>query len=266
MNSNVSPAINQKENNIFNGEFEESEENYIKINSKSNFEISNSEESKNKLSEILKYDEELMDEQFPTDKISEIFFKRLFPKSEQKAILISKYISKKIMKTKQVTNGLIEHILQHFLKERTSLAYTKKLLLDKETIKNIGYILCYLYSKFDDYKINSLKDLKKNLGADSSKNLAQNIVNEFLKFCGEKGKFPTDCSIMKFLKYLEKDYICLLPSEFIFLMNIFDVIDFLEINMDITLDSSNENKKQDFYLFIITQLNIHFLTNMTKEI
>ena len=245
--------------NLFGLESQDYEENYIKINTKNNFDKYNSEESNKKLKEILKYVDELAEEKSTTENVSLIFLEKLFPKCEKKGFLISKSISKKLMKSKNITKEIINEKLKYFFDKRIEFRYSKKFILDKENINILGYILCYSYSKFNDFKIYQKKDLSNNVKMSKT----ADALNDFYSYCNENGVSPIDCSILDFLE--SKNNIYLLPGEFKFLINIFDFINILEIDMNIEINKLEEDYDDDFYLFIITLLNIHFLTNSTNH-
>ena len=232
------------------------QENYIKINTKNQFEIYNSEESKKKLNEILNYIEELVEED-SNEEMSQNFLDKLFPKGKRVAFIISKLISKKI--NKKISKRIVGEKLDFFFQNRIEFRYSKKLILTKENINNIGYILCYSYSKFEDLNINSKKDLK-NFISHSDK---IDVLNDFFSYCNAKGKSPQDMDILNFLEKKDiKDY--LLPGAFLFLICCFDYINILELDMNV-INECRQMNKEDFYLFIITILNIHYLVTKTDR-
>ena len=244
--------------NIFGIEETEEVEEYLKINTKNNFDIYNSKESKKKLNEIIKYVEELINNS-SSDTISQLFLEKLFPKCQKRAFLISKLISKRIMKSKNMSRKLIEEKIKYFFDKRVDLRYSKKLVLDKNNINNLGYILSYSYSKFETFNILG----KKHLNNYVQMSKKTDTINDFYKNCNEIGKSPIDNSILDFLE--SKNHIYLLPGEFIFLINILECIQILEIDMNIEIDQLKGDHDDDFYLFIITLLNIHFLAILTNQ-
>ena len=255
------PSIKDKSAlfNLFGLENQDYEENYLKINTKNNFEIYNPEESNKKLKEIIKYVDELAEEKSTTENVSLIFLEKLFPKCEKKGFLISKSISKKLMKSKNITSETIDEKLKYFFDKRIEFRYSKKCILDKENINILGYILCYSYSKFEDFKINQKKDLTNCVKM--SKKV--DALNDFYCYCNDNGFSPMDCSILDFLE--TKNNIYLLPGEFKFLINIFDFVNTLEIDMNIEINKLEEDYDDDFYLFIITLLNMHYLSYSTTH-
>ena len=226
------------------------QENYIKINTKNQFEIYNSEESNKKLKEIFNYIEELVDE-YSNEEMSQNFLDKLFPKGKRIAFLISKLISKKMMK--KISKTLIEEKLVYFFQKRIELRYSKKLILTKENINNIGYIICYSFSKFEDSNINNKNDLKSFISHSGK----INVLSDFFGYCNDKGKSPQDENILNFLEKKDiKEY--LLPGVFLFLICCFDYINILELDMNV-INECSKKPNEDFYLFIITILNIHYL-------
>ena len=245
-----------KKNIIYIKSDEIEQENFIKINTKNQFEIYNSEESKKKLNEILNYIEDLVDEE-SNEEMSQNFLDKLFPKGKRVAFLISKLISKKLIK--KISKKMIGEKLDFFFQNRIEFRYSKKLILTKENINNIGYILCYSFSKFEDSNVNDKRDLK-NFISHSDK---INVLNDFFSYCNEKSKSPQDTNILEFLEKKDiKDY--LLPGAFLFLICCFDYINILEFDMNV-INECKQMSKVDFYLFIITILNIHYLVTKTDR-
>ena len=104
-----------KKNIIYIKSDEIEQENFIKINTKNQFEIYNSEESKKKLNEILNYIEELVDEE-SNEEMSQNFLDKLFPKGKRVAFLISKLISKKLVK--KISKKMIGEKLDFFFSKQ----------------------------------------------------------------------------------------------------------------------------------------------------
>ena len=148
---------------------------------------------------------------------------------------------------------MVEEKLDFFFQNRMLFRYSKKLILTKENINNIGFILCYSYSKFENSNINNKKDLKNFISLSEK----IDVLNDFFSYCNDKGKSPQDMNIFDFLEKKDiKDY--LLPGAFLFLIGCFDYINILELDMNV-INESRKMSKEDFYLFIITILNIHYL-------
>ena len=236
---------NQDEENIEEG-------NYLKINTKNQFDIYNTEESSKKLSEIINYVDDLInEEQSSQDSIWKTILDKLFPKCKREGFLISKLISK--LFSKKLTRAAVESKLDYFFQNRVEIKYNKKLVLNKDNIYNIGYILCYSYSKFDSFRITG-NDILKRVLANSAKDKI-NVITDFYTDCNKRRKSPLDSKIFDFFeKNTNKYYI---PGIFLFLVNCFESINIIEIDMDFNM--SNTQSSDDFYLFIITLLNTHHL-------
>ena len=233
------------------------EENYLKINTNNQFDIYDTEESDKKLNEIINYAEDLIQVKSNKEMLRK-FVEYLFPKCEREPFIISKYISKKLIKSKKITKKAIEEKIEFFYSKRIELRYSQKYILTKENINNIGYILCYSYSKFEDKKINKA-DLIKYI-KDSEK---INVLNDFHSYCNNIGKIPQDINKLDYLENHKDDY--LLPGEFLFLIGCFNYINVLEINMN-EIKESKQQHNSDFYLFVITLLNIHHLLTLCDYI
>ena len=237
--------INQENPNVEEG-------NYFKINTKNQFEEYSIEDSSKKLNEIINYVDELInEEQSSTDSVWKKILDKLFPKCKREGFLISKLISK--LFSKKMTRAIVESKLNYFFQNRVEIKYNKKLLLNKENINNIGYILCYSYSKFENFKISTNDNLKQYIRY--SKKI--NVITDFYTDCNNRRKSPLDAKIFEFLENSTNKY--LLPGIFFFLVNCFESINIIEIDMD--LNMNRPRSSDDFYLFIITLLNIHYLVS-----
>ena len=226
------------------------EGNYFKINTKNQFETYNVEESSKKLNEIINYVDDLInEEQSSTNSIWIKILDRLFPKCKREGFLISKLISKFF--SKAMTKEIIESKIDYFFQNRVEIKYNKKFILSKENFNNIGYILCYAYSKFDSFKVFTNDELKKNIKFSQK----INVITDFYAYCNEKKISPLDTKIFDFLEGNTSKY--LIPGVFFFLINCFESINIIEINMDLNLNSPKGSDY--FFLFIITILNIHNL-------
>ena len=183
--------------------------NYFKINTKNQFDKYNSEESNKKLNEIINYVDELInEEQSSTDSIWKKILDKLFPKCKREGFLISKLISKLFLK--KVTKAIIDSKLNYFFQNRVEFKYNKKLLLNKENINNIGYILCYSYSKFESFKVYTNEELKLCL----KKSKSLNVIKDFFTDCNRRKKSPLDAKIFDFLEKNANNYF--LPGVFFF--------------------------------------------------
>ena len=76
------------------------EENYLKIDTRNQFDIYDLKESNKKLNEIINYIEELIEVESNKEMLWK-FLDHLFPNCKRDAFLISKYISKKFIKSKK---------------------------------------------------------------------------------------------------------------------------------------------------------------------
>ena len=236
-------------NNNINVQREE-EGNYLKINAKNQFEIYNQEESSKKLNDIIDYIQELLEEeQNSTNSVWKKILNKLFPKCRCEGFMISKLISK--LFSKKLTKGLVESKLNYYEQKRVEITYNKKLVLNKENIDNIGYILCYSYCKFDNFKIYSNDLLKKAIKVGKTRN----VLADFYQDCNKRRKSPLDTKMFDFLENNTNKYEA--PGILIFLLNCFESLNVIEIDMD--LNMNKHESSDDFYLFIITLLNIHHL-------
>lgn len=97
-----------------------------------------------------------------------------------------------------MTRAAVESKLDYFFQNRVEIKYNKKLVLNKDNIYNIGYILCYSYSKFDSFRITG-NDILKRVLANSAKEKI-NVITDFYTDCNKRRKSPLDSKIFDFLK------------------------------------------------------------------
>jgi len=233
------------------------EENYLKIDTRNQFDIYDLKESDKKLNEIINYIEELIEVESNKEMLWK-FLDHLFPNCKRDAFLISKYISKKFIKSKKINRKIIEEKIEYFYSKRIELRYSQKYILTKENINNIGYILCFSYSKFEDKSINK-KELIKYI-KDSEK---IDVLNDFYNYCNNIGQMPQDINKLDYFEKRKDKY--LLPGEFLFLIGCFNYINVIEIDMN-EIKKSKQQHNIDFYLFVITLLNIHYLITLSDYI
>ena len=233
------------------------EENYLKINTNNQFDIYDTEESDKKLNEIIAYAEDLIQVKSNKEMLRN-FVEYLFPKCDREPFIISKYISRKILKSKKINRKTIEEKIEFFYSKRIELRYSQKYILTKENINNIGYILCYSYSKFEDRKINKEELIKYIKESEKF-----NVLNDFHSYCNMVGKIPQDINKLDYLEKHKDDYP--LPGELLILIECFNYINVLEINLN-EIKESKQQHNSDFYLFVITLLNIHHLLTMCDYI
>ena len=251
--------LNTSDNN--KKEEKKTEENYFKINSKNDFDIYNSEESYKKLKEVIKYTDELIKEKSDKNDFLGIFINKLFPKCRGKKFLICKEISKKFINLKKIENNIIEEKINNMNRKRYEIRYSISFCLDKEIIKDIGYILIYTYSKFEGLKIfdnnNLIKRIKK------LRESQRDVISDYYSYITTNGISPEYFNIGNFLLNANK---YALPGVFIYLINLLKFIHLLEINIDIKIDNIKEDYNDFFYLFIITYINIHYIFTSTSYV
>ena len=86
------------------------------------------------------------------------------------------------------------------------------------------------------------------------------ILFDFYNYLDRLGKNPQEISISNYFENKTDQY--LLPGEFLFLIKCFNNIEDLEIDID-KIKESKQQYNMDFYLFVITILNIHYLINLS---
>ena len=146
----------------------------------------------------------------------------------------------------------IEENINYFFNKRYEYKYSNTLKLTKQFFENFGKILIYIYSELKIKNITELGGLKYCRNIIMEEKL--NVITDFYNFCISEGLDPTE---------VEKTYVwnCLenkhnIPPEFTFLINIFQEMNTIDIDIEFACDILNE---EDFSLFAITILNITYV-------
>ena len=186
------------------------------------------------------------------------FLLKLYPKCEISLInvgnislLISKefYNKNNFFKKSQFK---IEENINYFFNKRYEYKYSTTLKFNKKFFENCGKILLYIYSKFKIENVSEFGGLKSYRNKIIEENL--NVLTDFYGFCAEKGYDPSEVEKSFVWKCLESKYN--VPPELIFLINIFQETNTLDIDIEFACDILNED---DFSLFAITILNIIYI-------
>ena len=226
------------------------EDNYIKIDSKNSFSVGDAADSKNKLNQILEDNKDFIKENYDSQKkLISLFYEKIY-KTNSDPFDICHTLSKQLKKALNKIN--IDEKLEYFINKKKDCIYHKKLVYDKETIVNLGYIICSSYNKFSSYKINNEKDLKTNI--DKTKKDHVDIKSLFMLDCYEHSKKENECSKITYCKKNKNKFF--LPGEFIFLMNSLIYIDVIEINFNL---EEEKFTKDEVNLFVLSILNIQYL-------
>jgi hypothetical protein len=239
-----------------NNSIQEKIENYIKIDTKNQFSLYIESDCQKKLKETIDFVGEISSD-IPMNKgLSEEFIEKLFPKCNKEAFRINRFISDKFMKAKKIDKKLVDKRISFFYQKKSEFGCYKKFTLDKITSSILGYILCYSYSKLDKFEIFEKEYFisKVNVYKKYSKD-QKTIEKGYLQYCSEKIESPFDYDKLTYLEKKEKDY--QFPGEFFFLMDCFQDITNLEIDMN--MNFNDDEYDDNFYFFIIANLNIHYL-------
>ena len=181
-----------------------------------------------------------------TRRIMKKFLDKLYPECEAKIRRISYLI---LEKTKKISKDKVEEYINYFFDKRYDLKYSTSLKFTKAFFTNCGYILCYIYSKLDEFILNKLSKLIEN-----AINEGKNVLTDFYQYCEEEGKDPSEIQKSYVWDIIRKNYE--IPPEIIFLLNIFPEINTLEFDLNLIGDNL---KEEDFNLFTITILNIKYI-------
>ena len=110
------------------------EENYLKINTNNQFDIYDTEESDKKLNEIIAYAEDLIQVKSNKEMLRN-FVEYLFPKCDREPFIISKYISRKFLKSKKKKQKNYRRKNRIFLFEKNRIKIFTKIYLNQRKYK-----------------------------------------------------------------------------------------------------------------------------------
>lgn len=164
-------------------------------------------------------------------------------------------ISKYFCKSKNLNKETIEKNINYFFNRRVDILYSVSLVLNLEVMQNIGNILSYILYNIDYFKIKNKDDIK--FKRNSLKKEELNVLTEFYNYVEENALDPNEEN--KSLFWYKKRDKSKLPSELLFLMNLFSNI--TNFNFDINFQDETFNVDHFKYLFLI-MMNIDlFLIN-----
>ena len=181
-----------------------------------------------------------------TRRIMKKFLDKLYPECEAKIKRISYLI---LERTKKISKDKVEEYINYFFDKRYDLKYSTSLKFTKGFFTNCGYILCYIYSKLDEFILNKMSKHIENAISEG-----KNVLTDFYQYCEEKGEDPSEIKKSYVWDDIRKNYE--IPPEIIFLLNIFPEINTLEFDLNLIGDNLQE---EDFNLFTITILNIKYI-------
>ena len=167
------------------------------------------------------------------------FLSKLYPKCEINYGSISLLISKDYYLKNNISNKSelkIEENINYFFKSRYEYKYSKILKFNKEFFQNCGKILINIYSKIKLENISKTGGLKLYRNKINEENL--NVLTDYYNYCDENHLDPAEVEKTLAWKNFEKKYN--IPPEFIFLFNIFQEINILDIDLEFASDIETE--------------------------
>jgi len=187
------------------------------------------------------------------NEIIKLFLEKCFPKYEGHASKIISIISSQIKSRKKLNKEKMEVFINFFYNAKENFKTSKTLVLNKRIFRNIGIMLCYIYHKLKDYTIDA-NGIKDYINTIISKKI--NVLSDYFLYCNNCGTDPMLLKKSYEWKKLVKVYNYQVPPELIFLVNIFQNILKLEIDMEFGQDNLTQ---EDFQLYTITLLNIEYV-------
>ena len=187
------------------------------------------------------------------NEIIKIFLEKYYPKYEGNTSKINSIISSQIKSRQKLNKEKMEVYINYFYNAKENFKTSKILVLNKRIFRNIGIMLCYIYHKLKDYKIDT-NGIKDYINTIISKKI--NILSDYFLYCNNCGTDPMLLKKSYEWKKLIKIYNYQVPPELIFLVNIFQNILKLEIDIEFGQDNLTQ---EDFQLYTMTLLNIEYV-------
>ena len=184
------------------------------------------------------------------EKLVNIFIEKLFPKCNVSGFSISKKLSLEYFKANggKVDKYRIEKCINFINSKKQFMMYNDNVTINLEFINNIGYILMASYFLLEEYRIMDKKSLKLNIKKTIKEN--KQVLMDFLDHYKDKSNIDKKSKYQFWESHSRHYYI---PAIFIFLINVFEKIQ----NMEITFEESNKvSDKEEFDFFVIFAFNI----------
>ena len=249
---NIESNINSTIDNNINSSLEKYS--YLKIDPSINFKKITLDEIKainDKLEKNNK--DQLIPKKEFINEIIKIFLEKYYPKYEGNTSKINSIISSQIKSRQKLNKEKMEVYINYFYNAKENFKTSKILVLNKRIFRNIGIMLCYIYHKLKDYKIDT-NGIKDYINTIISKKI--NILSDYFLYCNNCGTDPMLLKKSYEWKKLIKIYNYQVPPELIFLVNIFQNILKLEIDIEFGQDNLTQ---EDFQLYTMTLLNIEYV-------
>ena len=208
------------------------------------------------------------------NEIMKAFLEKISPNCDAEPLFISKYLSKEIFKFRKLTKNKVEEYINYFFSFRYELLYSTNFCLNLKTIKYLGYILSYMFSKFHKYSIKEGKEFKYLIKKTVEKRI--DALMDYYKYINENNIKETDNKSKKTFYWKKNRSKYLIPPELNFLINRFIKIKTIEIELDFQgeiIDVENFKLISLFllnvdYIFInLTHIKINFINqNLQYEL
>ena len=249
---NIESNINSTKDNNINSSL--GKYSYLKIDPSINFKKITLDEIKAINDELEKNNkDQLIPKKEFINEIIKIFLEKYYPKYEGNTSKINSIISSQIKSRQKLNKEKMEVYINYFYNAKENFKTSKILVLNKRIFRNIGIMLCYIYHKLKDYKIDT-NGIKDYINTIISKKI--NILSDYFLYCNNCGTDPMLLKKSYEWKKLIKVYNYQVPPELIFLVNIFQNILKLEIDIEFGQDNLTQ---EDFQLYTMTLLNIEYV-------
>ena len=183
-------------------------------------------------------------------------------------ILISINLSKEICKIRKISKNKIENYINYFFSLRYDLLYSTNFCLNLNTLKYLGYILCYMFSKFHKYQIKDGKEFRYLIKKTIEKKI--DPLLDYYNYINEKDLREDNNKTKKTFFWKKNRSKYKVPPELIFLINRFIKITTIEIEIDFQGEIIEDEEFKLISIFLLNVINIfvnldHFKINFINE-
>ena len=245
-------------------------ESYLKIDQKSYFSKMDTNDY-NIIREVISHFKEKNGQGSRIEPINEIILKFLSNISQNcgaDPILISKYLGKEIKKVRKINKSKIEEYINYFFSLRFDLLYSTNFCLNLKTLKYLGYILGYMFSKFHKYSIKDGKELRYFIKKSIEKKI--DPLLDYYTYINENELVENNMKNTKILFWKKNRSKYRIPPELSFLINRFINITTIEIDIDFQGEIIEDEEFKLISIFLLNMNHIfihldHFKINFINQ-
>ena len=196
------------------------------------------------------------------DKLMSNLMEKLYPKCNVNGFNISKRIALNYFKKigGKIDKDEIEKCVNYIYAKQQVITSSNTVKLDFDFFQNLGFIIATCFFMFKEYKINEKKEFK--LCLKNTIKEKKNALLDFFNYCTERNHNPDTKRKSQFWQKNHQKYY--IPGIFIFLINSFETVETVEINLESCDRIITEDEMNFFTISILNFQNIFFKVNNIK--